>query len=118
MRHRGHVLVPALVGLFAAGALGCAEDSGPTTEYELSGYVHQSPASGSGPLEGVTVTFVSDTLYSASATTDGDGYYEMIVASDVPFGQVHAQLAGYQPAETTVYFDAPTRRIDLLLRPE
>lgn len=96
-----------------AANLGCG-DATPTETYELSGRVTEE---GSGePVADATVTFTSDTLYSATTTTTGSGRYEMFVESDVLFGQVRAEREGLVPAEATVYFDVPSRRVDLVMR--
>ncbi len=100
--------------LASIGALGsCAEDPG-TTHYEVAGRITDA-ATGDG-VSGAAITFVSDTLYTDTTRTGSGGHYEMAVESDVPFGQVRAERDGYQPAETTVYFDTRSRRIDLVLR--
>lgn len=82
---------------------------------ELSGRI--TDAVSRRPLGGATVRFTSDTLYTAQTRSDADGHYEMVVETDVPLGQVRAERAGYQPAEATVFFDTPQRRVDLALRP-
>jgi hypothetical protein len=94
--------------------LGCASDPA-ASEKELSGVVRDR-LSGS-RISGATVRFTSDTLYTQSTRTDDDGHYEMIVETDTPLGQVRAEHPDYQAAETTVYFDAPERTIDLALLP-
>jgi len=115
MRQLGRSWVP--LGLIGCALWpGCAEEGPPLGRFELSGVVVEDLESAA--LGGATVTFTSDTLYMAQTSTDGDGHYEMVVSSDVPFGQVKAQLAGFQPAEATVFFDSPERRIDLRLRRE
>jgi len=108
------LLPPAVAATIALGAAGCAEES-PTDLYELSGIV--TDESTSDPVDGATVTFTSDTLYSEETKTDSDGEYEMVVESDVEFGQVRADKAGYEPRERTVFFDTRVRRIDLVIRP-
>ena len=115
MGHRLGSWVPA-VALAASAAMGCAEDEAPTDLYELSGYVTEA-ATGD-PIDGATVTFTSDTLYSTETATDEDGFYEMVVETDSPFGQVRARRSGHISAETTVFFDSQQRRIDLVLRVE
>ena len=60
--------------------------------------------------------FSSDTLLVSETTTDSDGRYRMRVSTDHPFGQVRAERAGFITQETTVFFDAPQRRVDLQLR--
>ena len=59
---------------------------------------------------------MGDTLYTAMATTDSDGFYELRVDTDSPFGQLQVSHPAYQPAEATVFFDSAERRLDLLLR--
>lgn len=102
----------AIVACLLASA--CAEDSA-TSTYELAGYVREV---GRGPgVRGATVTFTSDTRYTASTRTGSDGYYEMSVETDSEFGQVRAEAEGYQPAEASVYFDSRARRVDLVVVP-
>lgn len=99
-------------------AIASCEGGAPTETYELSGRVSvllESAAEG-GPIEGATVRFTSDTLFSRETTTDAEGRYRMRVESDHPFGQVRGEAPGFLPAEATVYFDTPMRRIDLQLR--
>ena len=110
--YRAGRLASALAGLIALSS--CA-DEGPVESFELSGFVHDD-LTGEG-IDDATVTFVSDTLFEASTTTSGNGFYEMGVETDVPFGQVRAEKEGYRPAEATVFFDTNVRRIDLRMRP-
>ncbi|MBC7173668.1 MAG: hypothetical protein H5U40_14605, partial [Polyangiaceae bacterium] len=105
-------LVPLSIAL-AIAATSCA-DPPPTVEYEVAGVVTDAN-SGEG-IPHAAVRFVSETAYTASTQANGDGRYEMRVESDSPFGQVRAERAGWSPAEKTVYFDSPSRRIDLVLR--
>ena len=114
MRQRLWPLVPLALVVASASSLGCASDT-PTDDFELTGFVTDDLDGH--PLGGATVRFTSDTLYTATATTDGDGLYEMVVSTDTPFGQVRAEAAGYDPAEKTVYFDSSPRRLDIELRP-
>lgn len=116
MRPRPTFLAAALA-LFAllGGAISCTGNSS-TSTYSISGYI--SDVLSGAPLSGATVTFTSDTLYTANATSDDDGLFEMTVTTDAPFGQVRAELGGYQAVETTVFFDTTERRIDLTMRPE
>lgn len=98
--------------------VGC-EESSVTTEYDLSGYV-RTPAGDEGetdPVGNATVRFTSDTGLVSTTQTDERGRYEMQVASDIVFGQVRAEATGFAPAEATVYFDSPQRRLDLEIRP-
>jgi hypothetical protein len=104
--------VPAL-------ALGIGCDSAPlTNEYELSGIVSERFESGMmlAPLGGVRITFRSDTGLAYETTTGPDGRYRMRISSDIEFGQVRGELDGFDPVEATVYFDLPTRRVDLSMR--
>jgi len=110
MRHRHLAWVPLLL----LGAIGCSGQDGPTDVYELYGRVVEDVDGR--PVEGASVTFVSDTLYRSSTSTDSDGDYGMTVETDVPFGQVQAAKDGYVPVEKTVYFDSARRRIDLRMR--
>jgi hypothetical protein len=103
----------AALVLVAAAYAGCAEDS-PTSTYTIAGHVTDA-ATGDG-VGGARVRFVSDTLYTEAVKTSSSGHYQMMVESDVLFGQVRAERSGYTPAETTVYFDTPSRRIDLVLK--
>lgn len=95
--------------------LGACGDNSPADAFELSGYVRDSTTEGG--ISGATVVFVSDTLFVAETETDGDGFYEMVVETDRPFGQVRAIADGFTEGETTVFFDSPSRRVDLRLRP-
>jgi hypothetical protein len=92
----------------------CATETA-TERFELTGRVTEGTTDEGIPR--ATVTFVSDTLFRASAETSGDGTYQMAVETDVPFGQARAEKDGYLSDERTVFFDTPTRRIDLQLRP-
>lgn len=113
MRQRPYVLVPfAMAAALWLGA--CVDDPSPTTDHELSGYVIDETTRA--PISGATVTFSSDTLYTASTTTDDDGLYEMVVETDTDFGQVRVEKAGYFTTEMTVYFDVDMRRVDFELR--
>ncbi len=93
---------------------GCGEGP-PTSAFELAGFVRAAGTETA--VSGARVRFVSDTLYEVETTTNGDGFYEMTVETDAPFGQVRAEHAEYQPRETTVFFDSPSRRVDLIVRP-
>jgi hypothetical protein len=92
----------------------CAEEPA-TSEKQLSGVVRDRLSGRR--ISGARVTFTSDTLYSETTRTDGDGHYEMIVETDTPLGQVHAEHDRYQATEVTVFFDAPERTIDITLLP-
>ena len=115
MGHQTAYWVPALVAATLVFA-GCSGDDAPTEIYELSGVVTERLTGDA--VSGARVTFTSDTLYTESATTDGDGQYEMSVETDSPFGQVRAEKDGFVAAEKTVFFDMRVRRIDLELRRE
>lgn len=107
--------VAGFVAMFLSTVSGCADEGPVGSEYELSGYVRE--AFTGAVVEGATVTFTSDTLSRASTSTDDEGFYEMIVLSDTPFGTVRAEKAGFLPGETTVYFDTQSRHVDVELRP-
>jgi len=115
MGHRLAASVPVVFAMLLVASC----DSSPTTDtFELSGIVTVLLESGDtgGAIEGARVTFTSDTLLQAEATTDSDGRYRMRVETDVRFGQVRAEADGFRPREQTVYFDSPQRRVDLQLR--
>lgn len=114
MRQRLPALVPVTLLLAAAVVAGCGEQT-PTTDFELTGYVRDDVDDH--PISGAAVRFTSDTLYTATTTSDDDGLYEMVVSTDTPFGQVRAEAPGYAPEEKTVFFDSSPRRIDIRLRP-
>jgi hypothetical protein len=121
MRHPDRGRVPCGVALAVGAvlglAVGCGEEENPNVDtYELSGYVRDTLDNRA--ISGATVTFRSDTLRMADARTDGEGLYEMVVETDVAFGQVRAEAAGFQGAEASVFFDTPRRRVDIRLRPE
>ena len=100
----------------ALGLAACGSDEDPTIEeHELSGYVRDDLEGTA--IRGATVRFTSDTLYVEETSTDSDGHYEMVVISDVDFGQVRAEKEGYDPAEESVFFDTDARQIDIRLRP-
>ena len=92
---------------------GCEES--PTQEFELSGLVTDERTNDT--IGNATVTFTSDTGYATSTATNDNGEYAFGIETDHPFGQVRAEAEGYRPAEASVFFDAPTRRIDLALIP-
>jgi hypothetical protein len=105
----------ASCALFAALALSSTScESNVTERYSVSGYVRDL-ATNDG-IGGVRVTFTSDTLYTSTTTTSGNGAYQMDVRSDVPFGQVKAEREGFISDQRTVHFDSDARRIDLGLR--
>lgn len=103
--------------LFTASCLvgACASETA-VEDYEVSGYVTDRDTGAA--IENATVSFVSDTRFSAATRTDEDGLYQMAVETDRPFGQVTANADGYETSDTTVFFDTRTRRIDLTLRSE
>lgn len=115
--------VPALATVAATGATtvllspGC-DTAVVTSLYELSGIVSERFESGMSltPLANARVSFVSDTGIRYETTSGGDGRYRMAIESDTPFGQVRAEAEGFNPAETTVLFDVPARRIDIDMR--
>ena len=120
IRQRAAARVPAWLGLAAIGMLAAAcGDRVPGAAYDLSGIVQSELVEGSSPtpLGGAVVVFTSDTGRVTSTVSGDDGRYEMQVFTDVAFGQVRAEAAGFVPDERTVYFDVPARRIDLVLRP-
>lgn len=117
----GFALLPAgRAGTFALWGLvlaACGADA-PGALYELSGRVAGQHTEGAAttPIGDALVRFTSDTGHVSETRTDSEGRYAMQVFSDVAFGQVRAEAAGFAPSEATVYFDQPQRRIDLVLR--
>jgi hypothetical protein len=107
-----------VAALAVLGATSCVEQEAPMDTFELSGRVTSllDESGGGDGIPGAHVTFTSDTLLRAEATTDGDGRYRMRVSTDHPFGQVRAEAGGFQPNEATVYFDSPQRVVDVELR--
>lgn len=65
----------------------------------------------------VTLTFTSDTGFTTDTRSGGGGRYQMVVQTDIRFGQVRAEVEGYAAREQTVFFDAEARRLDFTLRP-
>src|SRR5687768_8685855 len=96
MRQPDPARVPwALLLVLAAAVAGCGTEEDPNVDrYELSGYVLNDLEGG--PIGGAMVIFRSDTLRMGETTTDGDGLYEMVVETDIAFGQVRAEAAGFQ----------------------
>jgi len=103
------VRVVAVAALLVAGLASC--DAKPGATHDLSGYVTDSDTGA--PVAGVMVSFRSDTLRAYDTTTDGSGLYRLLIDTDVPFGQVKATKDGYDPVESSVYFDTDIRRVDL-----
>lgn len=116
MRSRPSSLAQAIAVLALMGSAASCTTNSSTSTYSINGYV--TDVLTNAPLSGASVTFTSDTLFTADATTDEDGLYEMTVTTDSPFGQVRAELGGYQAVDATVLFDTSERRIDLKMRPE
>jgi hypothetical protein len=110
--------VPALITFGSlAGSSGC-QPAAVVSTYELSGIISERFESGMNlaPLANARVLFTSDTGLTFETMSGGDGRYRMQVVTDSRFGQVRAELEGFEPAETTVLFDTPSRRIDIDLR--
>ncbi|MFK7990735.1 MAG: carboxypeptidase-like regulatory domain-containing protein [Sandaracinaceae bacterium] len=103
--------------MFVSCVSGCGQGA-PTDAFELSGRVSVLLESGEegGPIEDARIQFVSDTLIVEETQTDGDGRYRMRVMTDIDFGQVRATAEGFRTREESVFFDSPTRRVDLPLR--
>jgi hypothetical protein len=110
----------ALLAVVALGSLASCAPGTVGDTYALSGHVTQTLQSGvsSTPVGGAHVRFTSDVGDVVETTTGSDGRYRMQILTRVRFGQVRAEAAGFVPAERTVYFDTPERRIDLGLRPD
>lgn len=118
--HRPAALVPRLFFVLLALSLTSCDDGGGVIEgFELSGRCEEllGPDLVGDGISGANVTFRSDTLVIEQTTSDDGGWYRMRIMTDQPFGQVRAEAEGYQTTERTVFFDAPTRRVDLEMRP-
>jgi hypothetical protein len=61
------------------------------------------------------VRFQSDTGRVAEGVSESNGRYRLFVVSETRFGQISATAAGFQEARETVFFDSPSRRVDLVL---
>jgi len=107
-------LRPRSVLVLLALAFGACGDGAPVESRTVAGFV--TDGADMRGVGGADVTFTSDTRYTASTTTNGDGFYEIRVETDSPFGQVVATHPEYQSAEGTVFFDTEERRLDLVLR--
>lgn len=104
-----------LLGLSVA-ASGCGDpDESADQARGLHGVVRNA-TTGDG-VKGVSVTFRSDTLDEASDTTDSDGEYMIVVATDSKKGRVEAKKAGYDTGVVSVYFDDDDVAVDLELNP-
>jgi hypothetical protein len=51
----------------------------------------------------------------AEGVSESNGRYRLFVVSETRFGQISATAAGFQEARETVFFDSPSRRVDLVL---
>lgn len=118
MRHRASTPVPTVLAICAFLLFaGCSEDTPETAQdVEVSGYVKDEVTKRA--IRRAAVTFTSDVLDTASTTADDDGYYEMAVTTNTPTGRIAVSASGYLPGEASVFFDVPSRRVDLELRPE
>jgi hypothetical protein len=122
-RHRSLGFVPALVRwlvlglLVAATSSGCGAGSPPGEGYEIIGFVVESQGTGDDgpPIAGAMIRFQSDTGRVAEGVSESDGRYRLFIVSDTRFGQISATAAGFQEARETVFFDSPSRRVDLVL---
>lgn len=104
-----------LLGL-AVAMSGCGDpDESADQARGLHGVVRNA-TTGDG-VKGVSVTFRSDTLDEASDTTDGDGEYMILVATDSQKGRVEAKKAGYETGVVSVYFDEDDVAVDIELNP-
>ena len=96
---------------------GCSEETPEAAQdVEVSGYVKDEVTKR--VIRRAAVMFTSDVLDTASTTTDDDGYYEMAVTTNSPTGRIAVTATGYLPGEVSVYFDVPSRRVDVELRAE
>ncbi len=68
-------------------------------------------------LKGVAIAFRSDTLDEASDTTDDDGEYEIMVATDSLNGRLEAKKSGYETRIVSVFFDEGNVAVNIVLNP-
>lgn len=103
--------------LLATLAGGCGTSAPPGEGYEIIGFVVESRGTGDDgpPIAGAMVRFQSDTGRVAEGLSESNGRYRLFVVSDTRFGQISATAAGFQEARETVFFDSPSRRVDLVL---
>lgn len=103
--------------LFATVSSGCGTGSPPGEAYEIIGFVVESRGTGDDgpPIAGAMVRFQSDTGRVAEGVSESNGRYRLFVVSETRFGQISATAAGFQEARETVFFDSPSRRVDLVL---
>lgn len=101
---------------FALSLAACGRGAEPGSTYEVTGLVTVADGTEDGPpIGGARVVFTGDTGITAETVTNDDGTYRIGVVSDSRFGHVDAEASGYGSATESVYFDTPTRRIDLRL---
>jgi len=67
------------------------------------------------PIAGAMVRFQGDTGRAVEGVSESNGRYRLFIVSDSRFGQITANAAGFQEARETVFFDSPSRRVDLVL---
>ncbi len=116
-RQRWTAAVLGAVGLLGLGQAAACGSGARSSDYDLSGYVvTERTSAGREPVSGARVRFTSDTGLVTETVASGEGRYEMQVESDVRFGQVRAEADGFVPQESTVYFDAPERGLDPVMR--
>ncbi len=106
-------LLSAVLGLGA----GCGTGAPPGEGYELVGFVVESSGTGDDgpPIAGAMVRFTSDTGRSVEGATESNGRYRLFLVSDTRFGEITASAPGFLEARETVFFDSPSRRVDLVL---
>ena len=107
----GRSAVPAALLFITLAACG---DASLGERLDVTGTVTDAE-SGRG-IDGAAVTFVSDTGLRQETTTGGGGNYGLALFSDTPFGQLRVEAEGFQPRETTVFFDTPLRVVNVALR--
>jgi hypothetical protein len=105
------VLVGALM------SAGCGTNAPPGEGYEIIGFVVESVGTGDDgpPIAGAMVRFQGDTGRAVEGVSESNGRYRLFIVSDSRFGQITANAAGFQEARETVFFDSPSRRVDLVL---
>lgn len=121
--YRGRVSLDFGRRLFAplllAALTGCATGEQAFDERTIEGTVIDELDSRA--IAGAQVSFVSDALDRAEATSDGAGRFSMAVelSQGVRFGTLAASHSGYVAGpQRSVYFDGTALRVQLSLRPK
>ncbi|MBX7192375.1 MAG: carboxypeptidase-like regulatory domain-containing protein [Sandaracinaceae bacterium] len=115
-RRLGVGLALALAALALAPA-GCDTNSVPGESYEIVGFIVEAQGTGGAgpPIANAMVRFENDTGRHTEGVSESDGHFRLFIYSETRFGELSASAPGFQDARATVYFDTPSRRVDLAL---